>query len=105
MHRLFVLECLKRQRNLRSSASARAARSSAPCDAICCSVGAAILLQKTEQRQYLLRPTAANVIYFKWLAGRAATQRHHPYAAPLLQQSLQHNHHEKGALLARGALP
>jgi hypothetical protein len=105
MHRLFVLECLKRQRNLRSSASARAARSSAPCDAICCSVGAAILLQKPERGMLLFWPIVKNVRYFKWLDGRTAMQRHHPFAAPLLQQSLQHNHHEKGAPLARGALP
>jgi hypothetical protein len=69
MHRLFVQGYLKRQRNLRLPAAVLAARSDPSLGIICCSTGAAILLQEIGKWKVLLHHISENIIYFNYLDG------------------------------------
>src|SRR4051812_38447056 len=105
MHRLFVPECLKRQRYL-ISAGLRLNRSNmARTIAPAVSFSTALVQQfaaKTHRPIDLSLRTNPKYYISQLLEKSAEIPTPFRHVAPLLQQRLQH---EKGAPLARGALP
>src|ERR1700704_594384 len=104
MHRLFVPECLKRQRNLSPGEFAPWPLIMGPV----ASFAAAFMQQfccKNSKTSPFRDGLLENIYLFQILMWQPATRTIFRHAAPLLQQSLQHDRHEKGGPLARGALP
>src|SRR4029078_9505919 len=96
MHRLFVPECLKRQRYLRSPSSARLAGSTASLGAICCSMDAAILLHDIGRWRVLLQPCCSNHHVFQILTRNEQHSAALPVLRPYCSKACNIKPREKG---------